>query len=252
MDYVFKATFNEDGGWYFRKELGEFTTLEAAKRAIAKYLKENPVPVEKRHIGHADCPCCTIIQEPVEGLDIITHWKLPYEPGYKRWIVDDDKENFVKTIEYRGIKVNVYADDCGQCYYIRWRGKHNDIQKDSCGSYNPDYEDVARYRVDEMLDHIAGGNQFEPYYGTELRYINPEHTHAELTHRLQSVQIYNKEQGDFTNEDDLLAKAKIDIENFCNSPEYLKAEEERLKAIESGDTGKMYFSDLIKKMESEE
>lgn len=250
MKYKYIVNFSEDSSWYYRIEVGIFSTLKKAKHAANEYLKNNPLPKEKWHIDHGSCPRFEIVAEPEVGVQTIIYWKLPYQPGYKRWRINDDSKDLVTVVKYRNIDVNVYEDDYGQCYYLRWRNQENKIQEENCGSYNPDYEEVVRYCIDNMLDHIAGRNIFGPYYGTELRYIDPDHKQFELTHRMESVKIYDS--ADFSSKEEMIEQAKKDIDAYCHAPEYVQAEEERLKAIENGDTGKMYLHELINKMESEE
>lgn len=251
MKYLYNLVYSPDGSWYGEEELGNFDSLDKAKRAAINYERKHAHEIPY-HDDHCHKPQFEITATPDEGLDEIKYYRQLWSNKRERWYKQDYKEDFECTVVYRGVTVNVYCDDYGQCYYIKWRNKLGSISSEAGDGWDPDYMNVVHWCIDNMLDRIAENSAFEPYYGTMLTYINPEHTKAELTHRLESVQIYDKEQGDFIDEDDLLAKAKIDIENFCNSPEYLKAEEERLKAIEAGDTGKMYFSDLMKKMESEE
>lgn len=60
-------------------------------------------------------------------------------------------EDFIKTIEIEGIKVDIGQNDYGQCYYFEYEkdGQKFDI---SCGTYNADvisyifFELCSRYR----------------------------------------------------------------------------------------------------------
>lgn len=52
-----------------------------------------------------------------------------------------------QTVIYRGVKVNVYDDDYGQCFYFKYKGKEY-----SCGTYNTDYYGEIISVIDDDLD----------------------------------------------------------------------------------------------------
>ena len=228
-------------------EIGSFNTLDEAKEAATKYEKENKHTFTKRDYDFFDM-CFIIKGYPDQGLDVLTYFRdLVYKGPEKEWELQT--ETLVKTLTYRGVIVNLYDDDAGQSYYFRYRDLDNRICSEGCGSWNLDYMGVIRYTIDRMLDIIGMGDTFAPYYGTKLRFINQEHTVAELTHRLETIACYVSIEP--LNKDEILALAKKDIENWCKSPEYLKAEQERLDAVKKGDRGKMYLRELIAEMEQE-
>lgn len=231
-----------------RDTIGTFKTLKAAQKAAKKYEIEHKSSFTSRDYDFFDM-CFIITATPQRGLNLKTYYRRLVENGPdKEWVLE--QEVLVKKFTYRGVKIWLYDDDAGQCYYFRYRNSYNHIETMSCGGWNPDYMPEVRYYIDEMLDNIAGGDMFKPYYGTQLKYINKKHTRARLTHRLEVVKDYDC--AGMTKEE-LYKIAVQDIEAFCNTPAYLKAEEERLQAIKNGDRGKMYFTDLIREeMEEKE
>lgn len=54
----------------------------------------------------------------------------------------------IDKVKYRGKKIRIYADDCGQSFYFIYKGKYY-----SCGTYNPDYLAEIIDIVDTDLDH---------------------------------------------------------------------------------------------------
>ena len=55
---------------------------------------------------------------------------------------------YVKTIVVYGKMVNVGMDDAGQQYFIEYVNANGELVEIGCGSYNFDYEDVAKYATD--------------------------------------------------------------------------------------------------------
>ena len=55
---------------------------------------------------------------------------------------------YVKTIVVYGKMVNVGMDDAGQQYFIEYVNANGELVEMGCGSYNFDYEGVARYVID--------------------------------------------------------------------------------------------------------
>ena len=55
----------------------------------------------------------------------------------------------IAKVKYRGKRINVYADDCGQCYYFLYNGKSY-----GCGTYNLDYIGEIVSVVDDDLDKV--------------------------------------------------------------------------------------------------
>ena len=55
---------------------------------------------------------------------------------------------YVKTIVVYGKMVNVGIDDAGQQYFIEYVNANGELVEMGCGSYNFDYEDVAKHATD--------------------------------------------------------------------------------------------------------
>ena len=58
------------------------------------------------------------------------------------------QEDYVKTIVVYGKMVNIGMDDCGQQYFIEFVNDKGELEELGCGTYNFDYEDVAKTAID--------------------------------------------------------------------------------------------------------
>ena len=58
------------------------------------------------------------------------------------------QEEYVKTIIVYGKMVNIGMDDCGQQYFIEFVNDKGELEELGCGTYNFDYEDVAKTAID--------------------------------------------------------------------------------------------------------
>lgn len=144
---------------------------------------------------------------------------------------------FVTTYTYRGLDIDIFNDDYGQCYYFYYKDKFH-----SCGTYNFDYESCVKYEVDRDLDKIMDFSIVDDkFFGAYCTYANHEHTKVDFTFRGELIDTYDVDK-----------EAKDSIEKICNScverlnklfetPEFIKYEEER-KA-----KGDLYFSELVEK-----
>ena len=56
---------------------------------------------------------------------------------------------YVKTIVVYGKMVNVGMDDAGQQYFIEFVNANRELVEIGCGSYNFDYEGVAKHVIDQ-------------------------------------------------------------------------------------------------------
>lgn len=136
--------------------------------------------------------------------------------------------------KYRGMTVNIYNDDPGQCFdYEIFDVNGNKVRQGSCGTYNPDYESEPKFIIDEMLDIITRSD--EPH--GILRFADHEHTTITLQHRGTIIKTYTITP--VHDLDDITKIAFDDLMEYCSTPEYLAAKEERLAA------GKLYFDELI-------
>ena len=52
------------------------------------------------------------------------------------------KEEFVKSIEYNGIKIDIGEDDYGQQYFLEYTDRNGKIHEIGCGAYNTNYMDI--------------------------------------------------------------------------------------------------------------
>ena len=74
-----------------------------------------------------------------------------------------EKEEPIKTIEYRGISAPIYADDNGQQFYTILDGEEIGF-----GTFNINYEADLEYLIDNKLDYICG---FKDFPGARLEYF---------------------------------------------------------------------------------
>lgn len=58
------------------------------------------------------------------------------------------QEEYIKTIVVYGKMVNVGMDDYGQQYFIEFVNSKGELEEFGCGSYNFDYEGVAKSIID--------------------------------------------------------------------------------------------------------
>ena len=58
------------------------------------------------------------------------------------------QEDYVKTIVVYGKMVNVGMDDYGQQYFIEFVNDKGELEELGCGTYNFDYEDIAKTAID--------------------------------------------------------------------------------------------------------
>lgn len=135
---------------------------------------------------------------------------------------------------YRGMQVNIYNDDNNQCFdYEIFDVNGNKVCQGSCGTYNFDYESEPKFMIDEMLDVITRSDK---PHGI-LRFVDHEHTTITLQHRNTIIKTYTITPAHDL--DDIIKIAFDDLMEYCSTPEYLTAEEERLAA------GKLYFDELM-------
>ncbi len=73
------------------------------------------------------------------------------EDHYKDPECFDMEEELEDSFIYRGVAVNVYEDDYGQCYYFKCM-INGELHESSCGGWNPDYKTVITNEIDYMLD----------------------------------------------------------------------------------------------------
>lgn len=59
------------------------------------------------------------------------------------------QEEYIKTIVVYGKMVNIGIDDYGQQYFIEFVNDKGELKEIGCGTYNSDYDGVAK----SMIDH---------------------------------------------------------------------------------------------------
>ena len=142
---------------------------------------------------------------------------------------------FVTTYTYRGIDVDIFEDDYGQCYYFYY----ND-ESISCGTYNLDYESYVKYVIDRDLDKIMDFSIVDDkFFGAYCKYANHEHTKVAFTFRGELIDTYDIDENDKDSIIKICKKCENILIKLFEDPEFIKMEEER-KA-----NGNLYFSEMI-------
>lgn len=150
------------------------------------------------------------------------------------------KHCYCTTYEYRGLKIDIFDDDYGQCFYFFFNGRHI-----SCGTYCP-YEDAVEYTIDSYLDDIFSFKEIDDkYWGAYLKYNNHEHNEILFTYRGEEVGLfYPNEKGEFDIED--IKKQCVEmLEHLFANKEFQEQEKARKEK------GNFYIDELIKQTEKE-
>ena len=63
-----------------------------------------------------------------------------------RKVTKPDEKQFphVATVEIEGKKYEVYDNDYGQCYFFQYEDEDGELREESCGTYNPCYEEYIK------------------------------------------------------------------------------------------------------------
>lgn len=65
------------------------------------------------------------------------------------------KEQYIKTIEVCGTKVDLGLDDYGQCYFIEWIDKNGEKKSAGLGTYNFHYMESIYHMFDERYRELS-------------------------------------------------------------------------------------------------
>lgn len=147
---------------------------------------------------------------------------------------------YLKTVEYRGFKIDFYSDDNGQQDYFYYKGECH-----GCGAYNLWPEEYMQSVIDHDLDDIVNFAE-RGFYGGFCKYANHEHTKVDFIFRGELIDTYDVDDNDPYSVEKIWKDCEKRLEKLFQDPEFIKSEEER-KA-----SGNLYLSELIEKMNSEE
>ena len=70
------------------------------------------------------------------------------------------KEEYIKTFNVNGIKVDLGLDDYGQCYFIEYTDKSGNKKSTSLGTYNTHYMESVYYILDERYKDLSRKEMF--------------------------------------------------------------------------------------------
>ena len=91
------------------------------------------------------------------------------------------REEYVTTIVVYGKMVNVGMDDYGQQYFLEFLNDDGELIEFGCGSYNHDFEDVAKSVIDHRRHCIE-------IFGEE-EYLEMEKLKAERMKRYEKEKL---------------------------------------------------------------
>ena len=133
---------------YFR-DRKHFDTLDDAKAFVLSYVKDHEDFYKT--CKNIDSGCFDIHPDFEYGKDSKIYRYIATENHYQNPDYFEMDETLEDSFIYRGIAVNVYEDDYGQCYYFRCIF-NDELVEDSCGGWNPDYKTAVTSAIDYMLD----------------------------------------------------------------------------------------------------
>jgi hypothetical protein len=181
-----------------------------------------------------------LIKEHLDKEHDISKFKEEFEKQFKNYIPAfgktepteyEKKHCYCKTHKYRGISVDIFDDDAGQCFYFYYKGKSY-----GCGTYNLFPEGEIESVIDRDLDFIHSfAEDNKDWFGAYLNYADINHKTARFTFRGEEIQVYDVTDGI----DTIIEDCKHKLTVLFASEEFQKMEAER-KA-----RGSLYFSELM-------
>jgi len=148
-----------------------------------------------------------------------------------------ERENcYCKTHSYRDYDIDIFNDDCGQCFYFYFNNEGI-----SCGTYNCYPEEYIEYVIDHYLDTIYIFHKEKKFYGAKIVFDDHEHTKASLYYHGEFVchipiDISKRQQ---------IKDATIMLNVLFSSPEFQKREQERRAKAD-------YYINELMEMDTEE
>lgn len=77
---------------------------------------------------------------------------------------DDEYKNitneYIKTLNVGGYRINLSLDDYGQCYFIEWVDKDGKKKSTGLGAYNTHYMEDIYYMFDERYKELSRKEMF--------------------------------------------------------------------------------------------
>lgn len=83
------------------------------------------------------------------------------------------KEDYCKTFEINGVKVDLGMDDYGQCYYVEWE-EDGKLKKMGLGTYNMDYMETMYLMFDERYRELFYKEKYERISGASKKWRDDE------------------------------------------------------------------------------
>ena len=92
----------------------------------------------------------------------------------------------IDTVEYRGIKVNLYEDGFGRQIVAVWQNNLIEFGRD-----NTSYRDDLKMIIDDHLDTVSRFEEYPNLYGSKLEYFqNSGFRDLRLSYRGRILKIY--------------------------------------------------------------
>ena len=133
----------------YLRERDHFDSLDEAKTFVLNFIKEHEDFYKK--CKSIDSGCFDIHPDFEYGKSSKIYRYIATEDHYKNPDYIEIDEELEDSFIYRGVAVNVYEDDYGQCYYFKCI-INGELREDSCGGWNPDYKTAVTDAIDYILD----------------------------------------------------------------------------------------------------
>ena len=80
-------------------------------------------------------------------------WKKNQEQLNSLIKQDKDYNDYLSSLTYRDIEVDVFVDDYGQCFYIKFKLPNTEeVQEIGLGTYNLAYKEETQDIIDYLLN----------------------------------------------------------------------------------------------------
>ena len=148
---------------------------------------------------------------------------------------EDAFENvtFVKTIEYKGYQVSIFNDDYGQCYFFQFTDKQGEKHEQTCGTYNPAYEECVKDYIDSSVyDGTLEENMRKRFnWG---RKINCSHVKSVYTNVFAKMLVLKKSGSteiELT-DDQIISLIQKEVKELKEEMSYRKEEDARWRELD--------------------
>lgn len=140
---------------------------------------------------------------------------------------------FVTKMEYKGYEVSVFNDDYGQCYFFQFVDKKGNKHEQSCGTYNPAYEECVKDYIDSSVyDGTLEENMRKRFnWG---RKINCSHVKSVYTNVFAKMLVLKKSGNteiELT-DDQIISLIQKEVKELKEEMSYRKEEDARWRELD--------------------